>query len=114
MKTTLKLALAVAIAGLVATSAYAGPISLSDAQMDGITAGSFVCPVVSGKGVVNNPKFFSLPVGGEPSGYYSFGGPTVSVPMQATNTLDDGTPGSPAGSFAAPGDRGYTAIWYTP
>jgi hypothetical protein len=114
IKTTLNLALVVAIAGLLASSAYAGPILLSDAQMDGVAAGSFVCPVISGKGVVHNAKFFSLPVDGDPSGYYSFGGPTVSVPQSATNTLDNGAPGSPFGPFAAPGDRGYTAIWYIP
>ena len=43
-------------------------------------------------------------------------GPDVGnggVPDQATNTLPDGSPGTPAGDHARPGDTGYTAIWNT-
>jgi hypothetical protein len=117
IKTTLKLALAVAIAGLLASSAYAGPLTLSDAQMDSVVAGSghrvagFVCPVLKTDAPFNNPanpndKFIQI---GE--GHYSILGPDVMVPIHATNTLADGTPGTPPGPHAAPGDRGYTAIW---
>ena len=116
IKTTLKLSLAVAIVGLLASSGYAGPLTLNDAQMDGVTAGmghkveGFVCPVVPGKGLANNDKFFAL---GD-SGYYSFIGPDVAVPMHATNRNGAGRPafdddGNPL--FAAPGGADYSPIW---
>jgi hypothetical protein len=114
IKTVLKLALAVAIAGLLASSVYAGPILLSDDQMDAVAAGGmeieivegFVCPVISGKGVVHNDKFFSLP-----GGYYSFRGPDVMVPKHATNRDGDGRPGPTINDFAKPGDTDYSAVW---
>ena len=110
MKTTLlTLALAVAIAGLLASSAYAGPILLSDAQMDAVAAGGvervegFVCPVIKTDGVLNSPK--GIMIGG---GHYSILGPDVMVPIHATN--GDGA-GTPPGPHSAPGDTDYTAIW---
>jgi hypothetical protein len=119
IKTTLKLALAVAIAGLLASSAYAAPLTLSAAQMDGVTAGSFVCPVLTTDAPFNNPskagtnpnspaegKFIEIA-----GGHYSILGPVVSVPMHATNNNGLGAPGGP---HAAPGDSGYSPIWYTP
>jgi hypothetical protein len=68
----------------------------------------FVCPVlkVPAHAAENSPKIGPLPTEGE----YTIGGPTLSVPDQATNR--DGT-GSPA-DHASPGDPGYTPIWNTP
>jgi hypothetical protein len=103
------------VAGVVA-AAFAGP---------GATAASadFVCPVLGANGTKGaeglagamengNPKLGTLSDGG-----FTIGGPDVGggggVPDQATNTLPDGTAGSPGGTFASPGDRGYTAIWNT-
>lgn len=96
-------------AGLLASGVYAAPITLNDAQLDGVAAGGvekvagFVCPVIPGKGVAKNDKFF--PISG---GYYSFHGPDVAVPMHATNANGAGRPG---GEHASPGDTDYTAIW---
>jgi hypothetical protein len=110
---TLKVALG-AITGLVlATSAHAAPFSLSAAQMDSVAAGGvqeatgFVCPVISTDAVLNAKNGIQI------NGAYSILGPTVAVPVNATNTLADGTAGSPGGTFASPGDTGYTAIWST-
>nr|MBC8241509.1 hypothetical protein [Alphaproteobacteria bacterium] len=44
------------------------------------------------------------------NGAYSIIGPSVSVPVGATNGEGAGSPG---GTFASPGDSGYTAIWNT-
>jgi hypothetical protein len=68
----------------------------------------FVCPVlnVPAQAAENSPKIDPLPTAGE----YTIGGPTLSVPDDATNR--DGT-GSPA-DHASPGDPGYTPIWNTP
>lgn len=112
IKITIKLALAVAIAGLLASSAYAEPVTLSEAQLDSVAAGSFVCPVLTTDAPFNNPanpsgKFIAIG-----DGHYSILGPDVVVPQNATNTLDDGNPGTPPGPHAAPRDRGYTAIWF--
>ncbi len=63
----------------------------------------FVCPVIKNDAVLNSPK------GGAISeGFYTIGGPNVSVPLNATNM--DGA-GSPAGVHADPGDTNYTAVW---
>ena len=109
MKTTLlTLALAIA-ASLLASGAYAGPVSLSDAQMDAVAAGGvervggFVCPVIFTDGVLNSPRGIMI---GE--GHYSILGPDVMVPMHATNGNGAGTPPGP---HSAPGDTDYTAIW---
>ncbi len=98
------------IAGcVIAVSTQAAPLSLSDAQMDGVAAGGvdtvegFVCPAISGSGVTKNDKFFSIG-----DGFYSFHGPDVVVPVHATNADGDGVPGV---DFATPGDTNYSAIW---
>jgi hypothetical protein len=98
------------IALLWAASAQAAPHSLTAAQLDSVaaagveTVNGFVCPVIKTDNVLHSPKSGTLG-GGE---YYTIGGPTVTVPVHATNT--DGA-GSPAGPFAKPGDTSYTAIW---
>ena len=114
IKTTLKLAMAFAITGLLASNASAGPVQLSDAQMDGVAAGSFVCPVFKAVVGEHNPNagpiangYFTLIPGPLPSGDPR----QISVPMHATN--DDGA-GFPSSSFAVPGKPGYSPIWYTP
>jgi len=107
------LALAGAATCLLASNAFAGSMVLSDTQMDAVAAGGastttgFVCPVISTDAVLNAKN------GVEINGAYSILGPSVAVPAHATNTLDDGTSGSPGGEFASPGDTGYTAIWNT-
>lgn len=90
---------------LVATGVQAAPLTLTSAQMDTVSGGSFVCPVISTDAVLNSPKGIMI------NGAYSILGPDVgaAVPMHATN--DDGA-GSPGGSYASPGDTSYTAIWY--
>lgn len=109
-----KLTLAATAACLLGSNAYAGSMVLSDAQMDGVAAGGapsatgFICPVIPTDAVLNSVQ------AAEPqAGLYTIIGPAVAVPMGATNTLDDGTSGSPGGDYASPGDTGYTAIWYT-
>ena len=107
----IKLALSAVAACVFASSAYATPVSLTDIQMDSVAAGGvekvdgFVCPVIKGAGVQKNDKFFAI--GG---GYYSFHGPDVSVPVNATNRNGAGRPG-PDLNFATPGDADYSAIW---
>lgn len=109
-KMTMKAALAALAFALSASTVHAAPISLSDAQMDAVAAGGvetvdgFVCPVITTDAVLNSPKGGELGV----EGYYTIGGPDVSVPVHATN--GDGS-GSPAGPFSQPGDTDYTAIW---
>ena len=108
IKSTMKLTLAVFTTSLLASGAYATPVSLSDSQMDSVAAGGvekvdgFVCPVISTRGVLNSPK------GIEINGAYSIKGPEVSVPARATN---DGGAGRPGGDHASPGDTTYTAVW---
>lgn len=63
----------------------------------------FVCPVITTDNVLHSPKGAAI---GE--GHYTIGGPTLSVPLHATN--GDGT-GTPPGPHSEPGDRDYTAIW---
>ena len=98
------------IALMWAASAHAGPITLSEAQMDSVAAAGvettdgFVCPVITTDAVLNSPKSGTLGV----EGFYTIGGPTLAVPVHATN--GDGT-GSPGGPFSQPGDTNYTAIW---
>jgi hypothetical protein len=90
---------------LAVCSAYgAEPVQLTDAQMDTVTAGSFVCPVITTDAVLNSPRGAAI---GE--GHYTIGGPDVTVPIHATN--GDGT-GTPPGPHSQPGDSDYTAIWY--
>lgn len=105
----MKLALSTVATCLIASSAFAGPVSLTNAQMDLVTGGgeSFVCPVISTEAVLHSPKAAALQDGL----FYTILGPHLSVPDSATNTLSDGTYGSPGDAFASPGDIGYTAIW---
>lgn len=109
---TMKVAI-LAAASLISTGVYAESIELTDIQMDGVAAGGsntttgFVCPVISTDAVLHAKNGVMI------NGAYSILGPQVSVPSHATNTLDDGTAGSPGGAHASPGDTGYTAIWNT-
>lgn len=109
IKTTIKITSAVFTTCLLATSAYAVPVSLNEVQMDSVAAGGvdkvdgFVCPVISTAGVLHSPNGIQI-AGGD----YSIRGPDVSIPLHATN---DGGNGSPGGAHASPGDTTYTAIW---
>jgi hypothetical protein len=94
------------LVGLLILSALILPV-LAEApeKTDG-----FVCPVLGGKGGQNafakgNGKFIQI-AGGD----YSVVGPTLHVPVHATNQNGAGSPG---GSHASPGDSDYTAIWAT-
>lgn len=99
-----------AIALMWVASAHAGPVSLTEAQLDSVAAGGvdtvdgFVCPVITTENVLNSPKGMELGI----EGFYTIGGPNLAVPVFATNA--DGA-GSPAGPFSQPGDTNYTAIW---
>lgn len=106
IKATMTSVSAVLAAGLLAAGAHAAPLSLTAGQMDSVTGGAFVCPVIFTDAVLNSPNGAAI---GE--GHYTIIGPTLpdSVPMHATN--GDGS-GTPAGPHAAPGDSDYTAIWY--
>lgn len=98
------------IALMWAAPGYAQPMSLSAEQMDSVAAAGvdtvdgFVCPVIKTENVLHSPKGGML---GEP-GYYTVGGPDVTVPVHATN--GDGT-SNPGGPFLKPGDTNYSAIW---
>ncbi len=108
-KATMKLTIAVFAGCLLASGAYATPVSLSAAQMDSVAAAGvetvdgFVCPVITTDAVLNSPN--GAAIGG---GDYSIIGPDVSIPIGATN--DNGA-GAPGGAHASPGDTTYTAIW---
>jgi len=101
--------MAMATTLFLASNVNAGPIALTDAQMDTVAAGGvettagFVCPVISTDAVLNSPKGAAI-AGGD----YTIAGPDVSIPVTATNA--DGA-GSPGGAHSAPGDTNYTAIW---
>jgi hypothetical protein len=107
-----KLILTVFSLGLLVSGAYAAPISLSESQLDSVAAGGvdtvdgFVCPVITTDAVLNSPKGGELGI----EGFYTIGGPDVTVPVHATNGDGEGLPsGDPF--FAAPGDTDYSAIW---
>lgn len=125
-KSVIKIMLAVLIVGFLVSSAQAEPISLSESQMDSITAGmvekvsAFLCTVnVQGMDGLLNAGSHSdaVPIGGPITGYdvdgnlvtyitvAPGGAQDLYVPTQATNT------GSPGGGFSAPGQSTYTAIW---
>ncbi len=97
-----KLTLSALTTLLLTSGAYASPALLTLAEMDSVVGGAFVCPVISTDAVLNAKNGIQI------NGAYSILGPTVSVPVGATN--DDGA-GNPGGSFASPGDTNYTAIW---
>ena len=107
MKMMMKIPLVV-VTGILfasgASGAYASePVTLSEAQLDSITAAGFVCPVITTAAVMNSPHGMMI---GE--GHYSIIGPEVTVPEHATNGDGDGAPGGP---HSQPGDTDYTAIW---
>jgi hypothetical protein len=101
-----KLTLSTALTTLLLSSGvYAAPVSLSLAQLDTVSGGAFVCPVISTAAVLNSPK--SAFVDGQ---LYTIIGPTVGSGVQAHATNDNGN-GNPHGPYASPGDTSYTAIW---
>ena len=116
MKTLINVRLSLSIlAGIALMSAaltQAGPVSLSKAQMDSVaaagveTVNGFVCPVITTENVMHAKNGGELGI----EGFYTVGGPDVTVPEHATN--GDGK-GHPSGDpfFAQPGDTNYTAIW---
>lgn len=125
IKKMMRISTAMLIGSLLAAGvAYAAPITLSDAQLDGVAAGAFLCTVnLHGDGLLNAMDHRSdtagLHVGiGTPSGYdvdgnyveyvtvAPAGAQNLTVPVQATNT------GSPTDGFSAPGQSTYTAIWH--
>jgi hypothetical protein len=109
MKTIITLISGALLAGLLVSLSYAAPVTLDEAQLDGVAAGGvdrvegFVCPVISTDAVLNSPKGGAI---GE--GHYTIGGPDVMIPVTATN--GDGT-GTPPGPHSQPGDTDYTAVW---
>jgi len=107
----LKMTLAVVTVFLLVTSAFAAPVVLSGNQLDSVAAGGvervagFVCPVITTSAVLNAKNGGALGI----EGYYTVGGPNVSVPLHATNGAGNGN--NPGGPFSQPGDTDYTAIW---
>jgi hypothetical protein len=113
---TIRIALGVMILALLVSGAYAEPVSLSETQMDSVTAGgvykvsAFVCPVITQDAVgMHNPQASAL----GSTGHYTVVPETASngnlyVPRRATNGDGYGLPGGP---HSAPGDTDYTAIW---
>jgi len=107
----MKITLAVITSCLLATTAFAAPIVLSGNQLDSVAAGGvervagFVCPVLTTDAVLNSPKGMPLGI----PGFYTIGGPDVSVPIHATNGAGNGN--NPGGPFSQPGETDYTAIW---
>ena len=69
------------------------------------TTDGFICPVLGGQAGVNGAADVFVPIAG---GDQTIIGPSVTVPIGATN--QDGA-GSPGGTHASPGDPDYTAIW---
>jgi hypothetical protein len=72
----------------------------------------FVCPVIpiSEAAIEHSGAPNLQPIG---DGDYSIIGPTVSVPVGATNQNGTGLPG-PGNDRARPGDPDYSPIWNTP
>jgi hypothetical protein len=88
----------------------------------GAAAADFTCPVLGANGTNGAQGVATADANGNPNLMqigdedWSIIGPDVGnggVPDQATNTLPDGSPGTPGGAHASPGDPGYTAIWNT-
>jgi len=111
-KLTIKVCSTLATSLLVSGAVNAAPVTLTEDQLDTVAAGGvekvdgFVCPVISTDAVLNSPNGVAI-AGGD----FSIVGPTVSVPLHATNGNGSG---SPAGAHSGPGDTDYTAIWATP
>jgi hypothetical protein len=101
MKTVLG---SVLLAGLLA--AMVVPAAFADGPPEKLDS-SFVCPVLGGNAGLNAPEDGPIVPLGE-TGDYTVGGPSVSVPIFATN--DEGA-GVPGGDHASPGDTTYSAIW---
>jgi len=110
MNARVSLSMLAGVALISAASAYAAPVSLSEAQMDSVaaagvdTVNGFVCPVITTENVMHSPKGGELGI----EGFYTIGGPDVTVPVHATN--GDGA-SNPGGPFSQPGNTNYTAIW---
>jgi len=110
INTRLSLPILAGIALMSAALAHAGPVSLTEAQMDSVaaagveTVNGFVCPVITTENVLHAKNGGELGV----EGFYTVGGPDVTVPVHATNGDGNGHPGGP---FSQPGDTNYTAIW---
>jgi hypothetical protein len=110
MKVSTGSGLAALLASLAAVAAHAEPVALTEAQMDSVAAGGvettdgFVCPVITTENVLHAKNGGELGI----EGYYTVGGPDVTVPVHATNGDGSGRPGGP---FSKPGDTDYTAIW---
>ena len=100
-----KLTLSAVAVFVLSSGANAAPLSLTTAQMDTVSGGAFVCPVIKTENVLH-AKNAIMPQ----DGLYSILGPTVGKGVQAHATNDGGA-GSPGGTFASPGDTSYTAIW---
>jgi hypothetical protein len=93
------------VVALLALSLFAFSIALGSVRADPVQkTDGFVCPVLGGKAGQNGMHNGITPIAG---GYYTHGGPDVSVPTQVPN---EGWPGT-AGSFLIPGEVGYSAIW---
>jgi len=85
---------------LVAFSVAVGSASAAPVEkIDG-----FVCPVLGGQAGLHGMHIGVTPIAG---GYFTHGGPDVSVPAQVAN---QGWP-SVEGSFLTPSEAGYGAIW---
>jgi len=87
---------------LITSGANAAPVTLSLDQMDSVAGGAAVSPIVNAAAAMHSNN------GAVVNGVNTIAGPTVDVPVQATN--GDGS-GSLNGSFLSPGDPGYTAIF---
>lgn len=112
IKATLKITSAIFTTCLFATSSYAAPVSLSEAQMDTVAGGAFVCPVIKSAGVLNAGNGAPDVTAIGDTGYYTVITATgLKVPERATNGGGSGFPSGDASTFSAPGDTGYTAIW---
>ena len=115
IKATITMISAVMVAGLLASGVHAAPITLNDAQLDGVAAGGvtkvdgFVCPVIKNDGVLHNPHAKAHEIAH--TGYYTVVGPNVRVPMHATNRDGAGFPSADSGTFDKPGNIGYSAVW---
>jgi hypothetical protein len=89
------LALSLLAVSMAIGSVAADPVQKTD---------GFVCPVLGGQAGQNGMHVGVTPIAG---GYFTHGGPDVSVP---SNVPNQGFP-SQAGSFLIPGEVGYNAIW---
>lgn len=95
----MKKTLSIVFMGLVLASMFVLPALAKPEKTE-----AFVCPVIILKKAPNE----NTPIVQIGEGHYSVIGPTVSVPIHATN--GDGA-GVPPGPHSAPGDTDYTAIW---